>query len=87
MYQITIKPSAKKDLKKLPISIATKIADKIDLLSVEPRPVGCKKLKSSHDNLWRVRVNDYRILYRIDDNIQIIDIHYIGNRKDIYDLL
>ena len=86
MYQIQIKPSAKKDIKKLPSDVATRIAKKIDELSLVPRPAGCKKLHGTSDSLWRIRVGDYRILYGIDDAVYIIDIHYVGNRRDVYDL-
>ena len=84
MYQIVIKPSARKELKKLPVFIATSIARKIDSLAKNPRPEGCKKLVNNKEELWRVRIGDYRILYAIDDTIRIVDIHHVGNRREIY---
>jgi hypothetical protein len=42
----------------------------------------CKKLVNNKEERWRVRVGDYRIFYAIDDDIQIIDVHHIGNRRD-----
>jgi mRNA interferase RelE/StbE len=84
MYQIVVKPSARKELKKLPVPVATAVAQKIDGLSKNPRPEGCKKLLNSKEELWRVRVGDYRILYAIDDVVRIVDIHHVGNRRDVY---
>ena len=84
MYQIVVKPSARKELKKLPVFIATSIASKIDSLAKNPRPEGCKKLVNNKEELWRIRVGDYRILYAIDDSIRIVDIHHVGNRREIY---
>ena len=84
MYQIVVKPSARKELKKLPVLIATSIARKIDSLAKNPRPEGCKKLVNNKEELWRIRVGDYRILYAIDDSIRIVDIHHVGNRREIY---
>ena len=84
MYQILIKPSAKKELKKLSPFIATSIANKIDTLAADPRPAGCKKLVNNKEELWRVRVGDYRILYAIDDVVRIVDIQQIGHRREIY---
>jgi mRNA interferase RelE/StbE len=84
MYQIVIKPTARKDLKRVPISMSGVIIKKIDSLSIDPRPEGCKKLVNNKQELWRVRVGDYRILYAINDTVQIIDIHYVGHRRDIY---
>ncbi|MCW3121790.1 MAG: plasmid stabilization system [Flavipsychrobacter sp.] len=84
MYQIVVKPSAKRELKKLSVSVATLIVNKIDTLANNPRPEGCKKLVNNKEELWRVRVGDYRILYAIDDTIRIVDIHHVGNRREIY---
>ncbi|GAA4464185.1 type II toxin-antitoxin system RelE/ParE family toxin [Nemorincola caseinilytica] len=84
MYRIVVKPSAARELKKLPRIIATAIAKKIDGLADNPRPEGCKKLVGNKEDLWRVRVGNYRVLYAIDDTIRIVDIHHIGNRRDIY---
>lgn len=33
---------------------------------------------------WRVRVGDYRILYTIDDDEQIVAIVAIAHRRDVY---
>jgi mRNA interferase RelE/StbE len=61
-----------------------KIALAIDELIQEPTPHGCKKLKGEKEYLWRIRVGDYRIIYLIEDSIQIIEIRKIGHRKDVY---
>ena len=36
-------------------------------------------------DLRRIRVGNYRIIYSIEDKIQLVDIREIGDRKDIYD--
>jgi mRNA interferase RelE/StbE len=36
------------------------------------------------DDLWRVRVGDYRIIYVIDDTQSIVEIRVIRHRKDAY---
>lgn len=82
MYKIIFSNSAKHSLKKLPVQIVRVLSEKIDALTENPRPSGCKKLVGS--NIWRVRAGDYRILYSIDDKIMIVDIRAIGHRKDIY---
>jgi len=33
---------------------------------------------------WRVRVGDYRVLYRIDDAAGDVTISEIGHRREIY---
>jgi mRNA interferase RelE/StbE len=84
MYKITFKNSAYKELEQLSKSIVRKIAVAIDELANNPRPVGVKKLKDSSEDLYRIRVGDYRIIYTINDGIRIVNILRIGHRKDIY---
>ena len=84
MYQITFTRSASKDLEKLSKPLIKKISAAIDSLILDPRPQGSKKLKGSTENIWRIRIGDYRIIYVIEDQIQIIDIRRIRHRKDVY---
>jgi len=85
MYQIIISNSAEKDMDKLPLFTMKKVAVAIDRLSTEPRPTGCLKLKGRHEDLWRVRVGDYRVIYSIADKIEVIDIRRVRHRKDVYE--
>lgn len=73
-------------MKSLPKSDATKVYEKSELLAENPRPAGCKKLSNSKEQMWRIRVGDYRLLYTIEDQVKIVDIRRVGHRKDIYDL-
>ena len=55
----------------------------IDTLGMNPRPPGCIKL-TGEDNVWRVRVGDYRILYEILDQRLSILVIRIADRRDAY---
>ena len=81
-YKIQIKPSAVKELEKLPKKDIQKIINKIQSLSSEPRPSNCEKL--SGDEKYRVRQGNYRIVYSIEDDKLIIFIIKIGHRRDVY---
>jgi mRNA interferase RelE/StbE len=83
-YTIYFKESARKELLNLPQKIQHKVSLSVDALSNNPRPNGVKKLKGQGENLWRIRVGDYRIVYLIDDTIRIVNIRKIGNRRDVY---
>lgn len=85
MYRIVVSRSAEKDLKRLSTSIFKRVAVKIDTLAENPRPSGSKKLKGTQDELWRIRVGDYRIIYEIGDELKLVDIRRIRHRKDVYD--
>lgn len=34
---------------------------------------------------WRIRVGDYRVLYRVDDHERRVLIYRIGHRRDVYE--
>ena len=74
MYKIIISESALKQLHRFPKPIVKKIQISVDKLTENPRPLGVKKLKGNEEDLYRIRVGDYRVVYSIDDGIKIIDI-------------
>jgi len=81
-YKLQIKPSAAKELKRLPKTDLQKVIKKIQSLSSDPRPVGCEKL--SGEEKYRIRQGNYRVVYSIEDDKLIIFIVKIGHRRDIY---
>jgi mRNA interferase RelE/StbE len=85
MYTIVVSHSAEKDLEQLPNAILKRVVIAIDGLASEPRPSGCKKLKGEKEQLYRVRIGDYRIIYMIADKIQVVDIRRIRHRKEVYE--
>jgi mRNA interferase RelE/StbE len=84
-YEVVIKPSAKKELKELPKPFIAKVTEAIVGLANDPRPHGCKKIVNAKENLWRIRVSDYRVIYLIEDTIKIIEIRKVGHRKEVYE--
>lgn len=82
-YKISFKKSAVKELHKLPKKEVIRITESIGKLSANPRPEGCKKLKG-YTNLWRIRSGIYRVIYSIENQILVVEILEIVNRKDAY---
>lgn len=82
-YEVQLTPSALRSLRKLQRPIQVRVAHAIDSLAVNPRPPGTTKL-SGEDELYRVRVGDYRIIYSIEDRVLIVLVVAIGHRRDIY---
>jgi mRNA interferase RelE/StbE len=82
-YQIEITPAAQRNIKKLPKNIQQQIIEKLEELVLEPRPMGVVKLAAKED-LYRLRMGNYRIIYRIQDPVLSILITKIGHRRDIY---
>jgi len=56
------------------------VALSIDRLGNTPRPPRVKKLAES--GLWRIRVGQYRIVYAIDDEAQLVTIVRVALRRE-----
>jgi mRNA interferase RelE/StbE len=82
MYAVEFLPSAARALSRLDRSVQRRIVRRVDGLAADPR-VGATKLRGS-DDVWRVRVGDYRILYSIEDARLVILVIRIGHRRDVY---
>ncbi|HZP40327.1 MAG TPA: type II toxin-antitoxin system RelE/ParE family toxin [Candidatus Binatia bacterium] len=50
-------------------------------LASDPRPPGCRKL-SGYDDVFRVRVGRYRVLYAVEDRRLLVLVLKVGDRKD-----
>ena len=83
-YRVLLDARAAKQLEKLPKSTVERIDAAIAALSDAPRPTGVKMLRGKLKPGWRVRVGDYRVLYRIDDAAGDVRIFEIGHRREIY---
>jgi len=83
VYALRLVRSARKELEALPDAMLARVARQLDVLPNQPRPPGCQKLRGATD-LWRVRVGSHRIIYRIDDAAQLIEVQAIRDRKDAY---
>jgi mRNA interferase RelE/StbE len=82
-YRIKIIRSAQKDIRKLPNTTRVRIVKRVHQLAKDPRPSGCEKLKGDKSS-YRIRIGDYRVIYRIQKNILLIEILRAGHRREIY---
>jgi mRNA interferase RelE/StbE len=82
-YHIEFVKQAAKQLKSLSTEEQQRIKIKIDALADVPRPDGVVKL-AGEDNLYRIRVGNYRIIYSIQDNQLLVLVLKIGHRRDVY---
>ncbi len=69
-------------LRKLSASMQRRLVDRMESLGSDPRPVGCEKL--SGVEAWRIRMGQYRIIYRINDRHQVVIVTRVGHRREVY---
>ncbi len=79
-YRIDIRRKAEKFIRKLPRQDKERVLSAIYRL---PEGEDIKKLQG-HEGLMRLRVGDYRIIYRMDNGRLIVLVIDAGSRGDIY---
>ncbi len=83
-YSVFIKRSAAKEIEAVdPKKDRARLVERIRALGADPRAVGCEKL-AGPDDLYRVRVGAYRIVYAIDDKAAEVHVVKVGHRRDVY---
>lgn len=85
MIQLFFTSQAEKQLGKLDKNTRLRIIASLDRLR-EAYPVGDIRKMQGYDDLWRLRVGDYRIVMQIDLVTASITITVIriGHRKEVY---
>ena len=81
-YNLEVSRPAEKHIRRLPADLLPKIIQRILQLRDDPRPPGVKKLVG--DFGWRIRVGDWRIIYEIDDDRQLITVIAVKPRQSAY---
>lgn len=82
-YSITFARSAHKELQALDPPVASRVLRRIEALARNPRPAGVVKLEGASD-LWRIRIGDWRVVYRIADRTRLIDVVAVRHRREVY---
>ena len=76
---------AKKQLKKLDRPVQKRILDYLDEKVVcSPQAFG-RELVGNKAGLWRYRIEDHRVICRIENRKLVILVLAVGHRKEIYD--
>jgi mRNA interferase RelE/StbE len=85
VYRIEIEAEAERDLRRLPRNTARRIRSKLLALAEDPFARNRNVKKLSGRDAWRLRIGDWRALYTVDTDNQIISIMVIRPRGSAYD--
>ena len=81
-YNIVYDSKVIKQLKKLDKSVALMILNEIESFASNPVLTKIKKLKTPFDGAYRLRINDYRVIFYHEENMMLVS--KIAHRKDVY---
>ena len=83
VYRIRFTPEAQRNLEALPKAGQRRLDARIIQLTANPRPPGVITLQGEQ-GLLRLCVGDYRIIYRIEDEVLLVIVIRIGHRREVY---
>jgi mRNA interferase RelE/StbE len=82
-YKVEFAASAVREFRALERPMQRRIAVRIDQLAENPLPPDVKKLSGKPDH-YRIRVGEYRVIYRMESKRVTVVVVKIGHRRDIY---
>jgi mRNA interferase RelE/StbE len=83
-YAILSTKKFDKKIKKLDIRYVKNIRTRLNALADDRRPTGCKKLIGD-DDIYRIRIGVYRVLYQIRDRELVVLALDVDHRSRIYE--
>lgn len=81
-HSVEFRPAVRKEMRALPGQDRARIIKAAMALSDDPRPVGCRKLKSR--DAYRIRVGAYCIIYEIHDDMLVVLVVRVAHRGEAY---
>jgi mRNA interferase RelE/StbE len=82
-YSVEVSATAERQIRKMSRTSQIRVLRAIRDLAGEPRPPGSRKLRG-YEDVYRIRVGTYRILYSVRKKRLLIIVLKVGQRKDIY---
>lgn len=79
-YQLKIERDAERELDRLPGHMRQRIRRAIGQLTLTPRPSDAKRMSPPHEDKWRLRIENYRVIYTIDDETILITVIHVAKR-------
>ena len=86
MWKIDITDSARKELKRLSKPVALQIIKRIRkrLADQDDPTTYAKPLQRELFGLWRLRVENYRIIFRVRERNNTIEVTRVAHRSNVY---
>jgi len=83
-WSLAFQPEADKDLAKLDWQVRRRVIDKLDWLLKNFDVVVPSALSNEFGEFYKLRVGDFRVIYKINWNNSTIFVCYIDRRDKIY---
>lgn len=83
-YSLHWRPGARKDVLRAPRDHLERLLELVSCLVRDPRPPGASAKHGPLKGLLGLACGRFRILYRVDDAHQVVEIERVRDRKEAY---
>ncbi|HMN26862.1 MAG TPA: type II toxin-antitoxin system RelE/ParE family toxin [Caldilineaceae bacterium] len=80
LYRLKISKTVQREIEHLPGNVRQRVKQTIAGLAFEPRPANADQLEDELAGFWRIKLDGYRIIYTIDDDVILIEIVRVARR-------
>lgn len=81
LYQLRFTKEAQQQLARLPGNMRQRVRRLVATLTYNPRPPKAKRMEEDLADYHRIRLENYRIIYTIDDDIVLVEVIRIMKRS------
>jgi len=83
-YRLLYSETSRKQIKALHPDIKPVIKSRLQKL--KSNPYTSKELQRELSGYYSLRARRFRIIYKINGNDKVLEVHSVGHRKDIYEV-
>lgn len=83
-YRLVYAAGCRRQILKLAPLLKPLIKRTVEFLAQEPYTG--KRFERDLAGYLSLRTRRYRVIYRVDENAPTVEIHYVGHRRDIYEV-
>lgn len=73
-YTVIVSPEAERDIRKIPAKVRNRIRFLIASLATDPYPSRSKQLREPLEHLFRIPIEEWRIIYQVEEAIILVEI-------------
>lgn len=74
MYTLKRLPRVRRQLRQVPDRIAREVSESILALQDDPYPPSAEELRDQYQGIWKIKIDGWRIFYRVSEAEQTVTI-------------
>ncbi|HMN31239.1 MAG TPA: type II toxin-antitoxin system RelE/ParE family toxin [Caldilineaceae bacterium] len=88
-YQLDFRKGVLREIERMPGHLRQRVKRIIQQLNVDPRPAIAEELHDDLQGLYKIKLGDWRVVYRVDDTILVVTVIKVGQKSgpEFYKLL